>query len=113
MKQCPPLYLGVVVIEKEAFGSPSTKVTNFTNFYFRYNCFNLRKQEDQYFVGFAGNVNQQCERFNLKDLSIDMLKCLVFVLGLTANRDKDIRWRIFNKMEQDPDITLQKITEEC
>ena len=26
----PPLHLGVVAIEKEAFGSPSTKVANFT-----------------------------------------------------------------------------------
>ena len=25
-----PVYLGVVAIEKETFGSPSTKVTNFT-----------------------------------------------------------------------------------
>ena len=28
--KCPPLHLGVVAIEKGAFGSPSTKVTNFT-----------------------------------------------------------------------------------
>ena len=27
---CPLLHLGVVAIEKGAFGSPSTKVTNFT-----------------------------------------------------------------------------------
>ena len=30
MKQRPSLYLGVVAIEKGAFGSPSTKVANFT-----------------------------------------------------------------------------------
>ena len=29
-----PLHLGVVAIEKGAFGSPSTKVTNFTYLYF-------------------------------------------------------------------------------
>ena len=34
--RAPPLHLGVVAIEKGAFGSPSTKVTNFT--YFTYNC---------------------------------------------------------------------------
>ena len=28
--EAPPLHLGVVEIEKGAFGSPSTKVTNFT-----------------------------------------------------------------------------------
>ena len=70
---------------------------------------NLRKQEDEDFVSFAGNVNQQCERFNLKDLSIDMFKCLVFIQGLTASCDKDIHLQILSKM----DITLQKITEKC
>ena len=30
MELLPPLHLGVVTIEKGAFGSPSTKVTNFT-----------------------------------------------------------------------------------
>ena len=59
------------------------------------------------------NVNQQCEKFNLKDLSIDMFKCLVFVQGLTASHDKNICLRILNKMEQGPNITLQKIMEEC
>ena len=68
---------------------------------------------DEDFVSFAENVNQQCERFNLKDLSTDMFKCLFFVQGLTASCDKDIRSWILNKMEQEPDITLQKITEEC
>ena len=35
MELSPPLYLGVVAIEKEAFGFPSTKVTNFTCLAFR------------------------------------------------------------------------------
>ena len=82
-------------------------------FHTRYKCLNLRKQEDEDFVSFAENVNQQCERFNLEDLSIGMFKCLFFVRGLTASRDKVIRSQILNKMEQDPDITLQKIMEEC
>ena len=30
MEENPPLYLGVVAIEKGAFGSPSTKVANIT-----------------------------------------------------------------------------------
>ena len=30
MEQGPPLHLGVAAIEKEAFGSSSTKVANFT-----------------------------------------------------------------------------------
>ena len=42
-----------------------------------------------------------------------MFKCLVFVQELTASYDKDIRSWILNKMEQELDITLQKIAEEC
>ena len=30
MEQCPPLHLSEVAIEKGAFGSPWTKVANFT-----------------------------------------------------------------------------------
>ena len=33
MESRPPLHFGVVAIEKGTFGSPSTKVTNFTFFF--------------------------------------------------------------------------------
>ena len=33
MEKCPPLYLGVVAIEKGAFASPSSDVANVTFFY--------------------------------------------------------------------------------
>ena len=33
MEQHPPLHLGIVAVEKGAFGSPSTKVANFTFIY--------------------------------------------------------------------------------
>ena len=39
---CPPLQLGVVAIEKGAFGSPSTKVTNFTYLWQSYFTFELK-----------------------------------------------------------------------
>ena len=39
--------------------------------------------------------------------------CLIFVQGLTAVKDKDIRSRILTMIEQDFEITLQKVTEEC
>ena len=32
MELGPPLHVGVVLIENEAFGSPSSKVTDFTTF---------------------------------------------------------------------------------
>ena len=62
---------------------------------------------------YASNVNSQCELFRLGNLSIDMFRCLIFVQGLTAAKDKDIRSRILTIMEQDSEIMLQQVTEEC
>ena len=42
-----------------------------------------------------------------------MLKCLIFVQGLTAQEDGEIRTRILSKLEQNLKISLQIITEEC
>ena len=61
---------------------------------------------------YTGNVNSQRELNKLGDLSIDMFKCLIFVQGLTALKDKDIRSKILTMVEQDPEIMLQKLTEE-
>ena len=72
-----------------------------------YKCLNIIKQEDDDFVNYAGMVNTQCEAFKLKELSCDMFKCLIFVQGLTAPNDKEIRSRILTIMEQDPNIALQ------
>ena len=82
-------------------------------FHTRYKCLNIVKQENEDFVTYAGNVNSQYELFKLGDLSIDMFKCLIFVQRLTAVKDKDIRSRILTMIEQDPEIRLQKVTEEC
>lgn len=82
-------------------------------FYTRYKCLNITKQEDEDFITYAGKVNAHCESFNLKDLKEDMFKSLIFVQGLTASKDKDIRSRILSIMNQDTEITLQKVTEEC
>ena len=35
------------------------------------------------------------------------------MLGLTASKDNDIRSRILTIMRHNPEITLQKVTEEC
>ena len=35
-ESCPPLHLGVIAIEKGAFGSPSTKIANFTLYKYMY-----------------------------------------------------------------------------
>ena len=55
----------------------------------------------------AGKVNPLCELFKLKDQSVDMFKGYIFVQGLTAPRDKDLRSRILSIMEQDPEMNLE------
>ena len=62
---------------------------------------------------YEGNINSQYELFKLSDLLIDIFKCLIFVQGLTVVKDKDIRCRILTKIEREPEITQQKVTEEC
>ena len=82
-------------------------------FHTQYKCLDIVKREEADFVTNAGMVNAQCEAFKLKELSGDIFKCLILVQGLTAPKDKEIRSRILTIMEQDPNIALQKVTEEC
>ena len=80
-------------------------------FHIRYKCLNIIKADDEDFIAYAGKVNAQCEWFKLKDLKEDMFKCLIFIQGLTSNKDKVIRLKILKMLEQDLEITLQKVLE--
>ena len=71
------------------------------------------KKSGEDYSSFAGIVNRECERFKLKELTPDMFKCLIFVQGLTAPEDGEIRTRILSKLEQNPKISLQMVAEEC
>ena len=82
-------------------------------FHTRYKCLNIIKEDDEDFVAYTRKVNAQCEWFKFKDLKEDMFKCLIFVQGLTSNKDKVIRSKIVTMLEQDTEITLQKVSEEC
>ena len=42
-----------------------------------------------------------------------MFKCLIFIQGLTAPTDAEIRLRLLMKLEQDQKITLQNLADEC
>ena len=48
-------------------------------FHPRYKCLNTQKEETDDIVTYAGKVNALCELFKLKDLSVDMFKCYIFV----------------------------------
>ncbi|VDL92077.1 unnamed protein product [Schistocephalus solidus] len=58
-------------------------------------------------------VNPECEKCMLRTMTKDEFKCLIFVCALQSPRDAEIRTRLLNKIEQDPDSTLQALTAEC
>ena len=82
-------------------------------FHTRYKYLNTQKEETDDIFTYEGKVNAQCELFKLKDLSVDMFKCYIFVQGLTAPRNKNLKSRILSIMEQDSEMNSQKVTEEC
>ena len=82
-------------------------------FNIRYQCLQLRKKDSEDYITYAGTVNRECERFQLSTMTEDQFKCLIFVAGLQSSRDADIRTRLLNKIEQDAELTLQKLTTEC
>ena len=55
-----------------------------------------RQKSGEDYSTFTGIVNRGCERFKLKELTPNMFKCLIFVLGLTASGDCEIIIRILS-----------------
>ena len=49
----------------------------------------------------------------LNELTSNSFKCLIFVQGLTSNKDAEIRSRILTKLEMYLKLALQKIAEDC
>lgn len=79
----------------------------------RYNCLKLKRDDNEDFFAYAGKVNSQCENFQLKSLTEDQFKCLIFVAGLQSPNDADIRTRLLSMLDQDRHISVQTLTTEC
>ena len=79
----------------------------------RYQCLKMVKNETEDYVTYAGAVNKECERFQLKSMTEDQFKCLIFVAGLQGPLEADIRTRLLSKIDHEPNITLQQCTTEC
>ena len=79
----------------------------------QYKWLNFIKKENEDFICYAGTVNSQCALFEINEIPKDIFKYLIFVQGLTVAKDKDIHSKILTIKEQDQEITLQKVTEEC
>lgn len=78
----------------------------------RWECLNLVKEEDEYFVSYVEIVNKMCEQFKLRKLSPDMFKCFVFVQGLMANKVAEIHTQVLTKVEEgEQNLTLQVVGE--
>ena len=58
-----------------------------------------RKSGEDYFT-FTGIVNREYKKFNLKEFTPDMFKCFIFVQGLTAMEDGEIRTRNLSTLEK-------------
>ena len=78
----------------------------------RWQFLNLTKKENKDYMTFASIVNRECEKFRLSEITPDIFKCLIFVQGLTASTDAEIRPRLLTKLEQDQKITLQNLAYE-
>ena len=66
-----------------------------------------------HYLGFASVGNKNCDDFKIGELSADNFKCLIFAQGLMSAKDAKIRRRVLSKLENEPDLTLQKLAEDC
>ena len=82
-------------------------------FHKRWKCMNLTRNEEDDFITYASIVNKHCDDFKLAELSADNFKNLVFTQGLISAKDAEIRRRVLNKLENEPNLTLQQIAEDC
>lgn len=82
-------------------------------FNIRYKCLTMTKKDHEDWVSYSSRVNRERERSMWHKMTGNQYKCLIYVCGLQAAKDAEIRTRILSRMEQDPDITLQQVTGEC
>ena len=60
----------------------------------------------------ASVVNKHCNDLKLAELSPNNFKCLIFHQGLVSNQDAEIQRWVLNKLENEPNLTVQQITED-
>ena len=82
-------------------------------FHKRWKSLNLTKRDNDNNLGFASVINKNCDDFKLGELSADNFKCLIFAQGLVSAKNAEIRRRVLSKLENEPDLTLQKLAEDC
>lgn len=73
----------------------------------------MQKNGEDDFAMYVAMINKHCNEFKLADLGADNFKCLVFAQGLTSGRDVEIKRCVLTKLENEPNLTLQKLMEDC
>ena len=82
-------------------------------FHKRWECMNLTRKDSEDYTPFASVVNKNCDDFKLSEFSANNFKCLIFVQGLVSAKNTEIRRRVLIKFENEPNLTLQQIAEDC
>ena len=106
-KNCDLGFLETVKLLSELFSSKTFL------FHKRWKWLNLTKMDSDEYSGFASVVNKNCDDFKQGELSADNFKCLLFAQGLVLAKETEIRRRVLSKLENEPDLTLQKLAEDC
>ncbi|XP_062700352.1 uncharacterized protein K02A2.6-like [Aedes albopictus] len=96
-----------VVKLKSLFGAKESVISR------RYRCLQIAKNPTEDHVAFACRVNKACVEFELGKLTEEQFKCLVYVCGLKSENDVEIRTRLLTKIEDNNDVTLEQLSEEC
>ena len=106
-KNCKLGFLETVNLLSELFSSKTSL------FYKRWKCLNLTKRDSDDYLGFVSVANKNCDDFIPGELSADNFKCLILAQDLVSAKDAEIRRRVLSKLENNHDLTLQKLAEDC
>ena len=105
-KTCELGFLETVKLLSELFSSKKSL------FHKRWKCLDLTKRDSDDYLGFASVINKNCEDFKLGELSVDNFTCLIFAQGQVSAKGAEIRCIVLSKLENEPDLTLQKLAED-
>lgn len=81
----------------------------------RWKCLQSVKKETETYTEYTARMNKLCEDFNLKTMTADEFKCLMFLVGLKNSKDAPVRSKLHSKLEGDhaTGMTLVQLGEEA
>lgn len=63
-------------------------------FYRRHKCFQIQKTDEISNLAYTGLVNKACEDFELRKLTSEQFKCLIYISGMKSKSDTDVRTKL-------------------